>query len=305
VREPFREGKSRRVGYYAACSSHEIDKATQREVAAGSEIMINTKQTEDGMAGSIEKNLVGGVLHLEFTSDDGRNTMDDDWFARLDQALADAAGDRKVRVVLLSSRGAAFCSGMNLRHAASGFLSEGFGGSPLACLSHRLADFSKPLLAAVHGYAVGGGATLLLHCDLVVAAADTRFRLPFASLGIAPEIGSSYLLPRAAGPRLANELVLLGKLFDAQTAQRAGFVNAVVEPGSELAMARQWAEDLTAQAPNALVESRRLLREEHLAGVHAAIDREGEALFAAVQFGEFGEAVAAFLEKRPPDFSRF
>lgn len=257
------------------------------------------------MAGSIEKNLVGGVLHLEFTSDDGRNTMDDDWFERLNKALEDASRDRNVRVVLLSSRGAAFCSGMNLRSATSGFLSEGFGGSPLARVSHRLADFTKPLLAAVHGSAIGGGATLLLHCDLVVAAADTRFRLPFASLGIAPEIGSSYLLPRAAGPRLANELVLLAKLFDAHTAQRAGFVNTVVEPGSELAMARQWAKDLTAQAPNALVESRRLLREEHAAGLHAAIDREGEALFAAVQLGEFDEAVAAFIAKRSPDFSAF
>jgi enoyl-CoA hydratase/carnithine racemase len=257
------------------------------------------------MAGNIEKSLVGGVLHLEFTSDDGRNTMDDDWFERLDQALESASGDRNVRVVLLSGRGAAFCSGMNLRAATSGFLGDGFAGSPLSRVSHRLADFAKPLVAAVHGSAIGGGTTLLLHCDLVVAAAETKFRLPFPSLGIVPEIGSSYLLPRAAGWRLASELVLLGNLFDAQMAQRAGIVNSVVESGKELATAREWADQLAAKAPVPVVESKRLLHAEHLAGLHAAIDREGEALAAAVQRGEFREAVAAFAEKRAPDFSAF
>lgn len=257
------------------------------------------------MAGNIEKSLAQGVLHLEFTSDDGRNTMDDDWFERLDKALADASSDRNVRVVLLSGRGAAFCSGMNLRAATSGFLGNGFSGSPLGRVSHRLADFAKPLLAAVHGSAIGGGATILLHCDLVVAAADTKFRLPFTGLGIVPEIGSSYLLPRAAGSRLATELVLLGNLFDAQLAQRAGFVNTVVEPGNELAAARAWAEQLAAKAPVPVSESKHLLHTEHLAELHAAIDREGEALTTAVNRGEFREAAAAFVEKRAPDFSAF
>ena len=257
------------------------------------------------MADNIEKNLVGGVLHLEFTSDDGRNTMDDDWFERLDQALESASGDRNVRVVLLSGRGAAFCSGMNLRAATSGFLGDGFAGSPLARVSHRLADFAKPLVAAVHGSAIGGGATMLLHCDLVVAAANTKFRLPFTGLGIVPEIGSSYLLPRAAGWRLASELILLGNLFDAQLAQRAGIVNSVVEPGNELALAREWADQLAAKAPVPLIESKHLLHVEHLAELHAAIDREGEALVTAIQRGEFREAAAAFTEKRAPDFSAF
>ena len=108
----------------------------------------------------------------------------------------------------------------------------------------------KPLLAAVHGRAVGGAATMLLHCDLVAAAGYTQFCFPFTSdLAAVPELASSFLRPRVAGARLASELLLLGQVFDAHKALRAAMVTELVPAGEELTLARTWAEQLAAMAP--------------------------------------------------------
>jgi enoyl-CoA hydratase/carnithine racemase len=257
------------------------------------------------MAEEIESSHDHGVLHLVFSAEDGLNTMADPWFDLLESHLHRAEDDRDLRAVLLSGRGSTFCAGANFRGMASSALHRGFAGSPLARLIDRLVAFPKPLLAAVHGKVIGGGVTLLLHCDLVVAAADTQFRLPFTSLGVVPELASSFLLPRAAGSRLASELLLLGQYFDAAKAVRAGIVNEIVPPGEELALARQWAEHLASLAPGAVQATKRLLRATQQQGLADAIAREGAALVTAMGSAEAGEAVAAFLEKRRPDFSRF
>jgi len=257
------------------------------------------------MTTNIESNLAQGVLNLIFTSEDGLNTMDDHWWMALDSALRCATDDPAVRAVLLSARGRAFCAGANLIGMGTSALQQGFEKSPLASLITCLMNFPKPLLAAVHGKAIGGGATLLLHCDLVVAAADTQFRLPFTSLGAVPELGSSFLLPRAAGSRLASELLLLGDTFDANKALRAGFVNELVPAGEELALALQWAEKLASLAPNSVQTTKRLLREGQQTAISSVIAREGEALVTALSSGEVREASTAFLEKRRPDFSPF
>ena len=127
----------------------------------------------------------------------------------------------------LSAEGDAFCSGANLKGIQPSVLTDDYAQSALARLLRRLTTFGKPLVAAVHGLAIGGGTTLLLHCDFVYAAEGTRFQMPFTKLGLVPEFGSSYLFPLNAGMRLASELVLLGEQFDAETAQRAGLVTAV------------------------------------------------------------------------------
>jgi enoyl-CoA hydratase/carnithine racemase len=258
------------------------------------------------MTTTTEATLTQGVLHLVFATESGLNTMDDPWFESLESQLHRAAGDKTVRAVLLSGRGKVFCAGANLPGMSTSALRQGFDGSPLANLTERLASFPKPLIAAVHGNAIGGGATLLLHCDLVVAAVDTQFCFPFtSSLAAVPELGSSFLLPRAAGSRLASELLLLGKVFDAHKALRAGLVTELVPSGDELTLARKWAEDLASMAPASVQTTKRLLRAAQHDGVSAAISREGEALVKVLGSGEAREALAAFVEKRRPDFSSF
>jgi enoyl-CoA hydratase/carnithine racemase len=265
----------------------------------------DTAEQGTDMTTGIESTLVLGVLHLVFVTEDGLNTMDDPWFEALEAHLREATEDTAVRVVLLSARGKLFCAGAHLQGMRRSALLQGFAGSPLERLTARLAAFPKPLLAAVHGKAIGGGATLLLHCDLVVAASDTQFRLPFTSLAAVPELGSSFLLPRAGGSRLASELLLLGNVFDSQKAVRAGFVTEIVAPGEELPLAQQWAEQLASLAPTSVQGTKRLLREAREEGLLAAIDREGTALAKALVSAEVGEALAAFTEKRRPDYSHF
>lgn len=245
------------------------------------------------------------VLHLRFGQPGVRNLMDDVWFDTLEAHLAAAAGDPAVRVVLLSAEGDAFCSGANLKSVQHGLLAEDYAQSALARLLRRLTSFDKPIVAAVHGLAIGGGTTLLLHCDFVYAAEGTRFQLPFARLGLVPEFGSSYLLPLNAGMRLASQLVLLGEPFDPETALRAGLVTAVVPREALLARARETADTLAQMAPGPIRRAKQLLRQGHQAALDAALAAEGQALQESVQSPELAEAVTAFIEKRVPDFSRF
>ncbi|NML84108.1 enoyl-CoA hydratase-related protein [Polaromonas sp.] len=245
------------------------------------------------------------ILRLSFGTAGRRNVMSDAWFAALEDHLRQAQGNPVVRVVLLSGQGDAFCAGADLKGLATELFPEGYARSALARLLERLADFDKPLVAAVHGAAIGGGSTLLLHCDFVFAAEGTLFQLPFARLGLVPEFGASYLLPLHAGVRLARELVLLAAPFDAHTAKRAGIVSEVVMPQALMAHAQTTAVALAALPPGPLRAAKRLLQAGHRAALAAAFAAEGKALDAAVASPELHEAVDAFLSKRTPDFSRF
>jgi enoyl-CoA hydratase/carnithine racemase len=157
---------------------------------------------------------------------------------------------------------------------------------------HTLATFGKPLVAAVHGQTVGIGVTLLLHCDLVVAARSTMFSMPFVKLGLVPEAASSLLLPRLVGPQRAAELLLLGKPFDAATAHSLGLVNRVVEEADLISEVRALAQALVAQPAEALLAARRLLRGDP-AEVLARIDAEAKIFAERLQSEEFRAALRA------------
>ncbi len=245
------------------------------------------------------------VLQLRFGTAGERNVMSDAWFDALDACLRQAQSNPAVRVVLLSAQGDAFCAGADLKTLETGLFPEGYARSALARLLARLAGFDKPLVAAVHGAAIGGGTTLLLHCDFVFAAEGTLFQLPFVRLGLVPEFGASYLLPLHAGLRLARELVLLAAPFDAHKAQRAGIVTEVVAPQQLMERAQATAAALAALPPGPMRAAKRLLQAGHSAALAAAFAAEGQALDTAVASPELHEAVDAFLGKRAPDFSRF
>src|SRR5271169_2058392 len=170
-----------------------------------------------------------GVCEVRLNRPEKRNAITFAMYEALTQALLAAQADAQVRAVLLSGAGAGFCAGNDLHD----FLNSNFTSShPVMGLLRTLATFKKPLLAAVHGQTVGIGVTMLLHCDLVVAAQTTQFSMPFVSLGLVPEAASSLLLPRLIGPQRAAERLLLGEPFDAATAYTLGLVNRVVEEGA-------------------------------------------------------------------------
>jgi enoyl-CoA hydratase/carnithine racemase len=213
-----------------------------------------------------------------------------------------AVKDERIRVVLWHGAGDIFSAGNDVKD----FLENppGPGESPQARLMNALADFDKPLIAAVRGAAIGGGTTMLLHCDFVYAGESTRFQMPFINLAVVPEFGSSCLGPLKIGHIRAADLILLGLPFDARRAAELGLVTQVVPDQNIMKVATETARNLAEKPASALQTSKGLLKRSFRERVRAAMKAENEAFSVQVRSEEPKEALTAFLEKRPPDFTR-
>jgi enoyl-CoA hydratase/carnithine racemase len=246
--------------------------------------------------GSIRTRSEGAVRVLTIDRPEKRNAFTIAMYASLMAELGAAEADPAVRAVLLAGAGDVFTAGNDL----SDFLTSPPAGeeSPVMQLLARLAELEKPLVVAVDGPAVGIGTTLLLHADYVVASARARFQLPFASLGLTPEAGSSVLLPLRVGLARASEWLLFGEPFDAAAAREAGLVNAVVPVEELAAFALARARALAEKSPGAVLATKRLLREPMRAQVKDALRREGQVFRERVRSPEAVAAFQAFLEKR-------
>jgi enoyl-CoA hydratase/carnithine racemase len=163
---------------------------------------------------------------------------------------------------------------------------------------HTIAHLAKPIVAAVHGDVAGIGATMLLHCDLVYAATDARLMMPFVQIAAVAEGASSLLLPLHVGFRAANELLLLGEPMDAARALDIGFYNAVVPNGEVLALARSKAERLASLAPQAVVQTKRLIRHTWRDKVSPVIEYEISLFIDRLRSPEAREILRRFLDRR-------
>jgi enoyl-CoA hydratase/carnithine racemase len=170
---------------------------------------------------------------------------------------------------------------------------------------NAVARARKPMVAAVHGLAVGIGTTILLLCDLVYAAEDARFVMPFINLGIVPEAASTVLLPLLIGRQRAAELFLLGSPLTAQRAYEIGLVNAVLVRAELLGTASAIAQQLAAKPSGAMLACKELMKRSLRVEVERALKEEVEVIAERLESPETREALSAFLEKRTPDFSRF
>jgi enoyl-CoA hydratase/carnithine racemase len=242
----------------------------------------------------------GGVLTLTLNRPEKKNALTVAMYAVLTAAIDGAADDADVRCVLLQGNGDSFTAGNDLSEFAainSGDAERASGNS----LVSALARASVPIVAAVHGRAVGVGATMLLHCDLVFVADDARLSTPFVNLALVPEAASSLLLPARIGHARAFAMFVLGEPIDGPTAAAWGIANAVV-PREELrARARSAAETVASRPRASVTLTKRLMRDAEQLAVRIA---EENRLFAAqLKSAEAREAFAAFREKRPPDFT--
>ncbi len=242
-----------------------------------------------------------GVRTLTIDRPRRRNALDRATYRALGAALTAAAAADEVRAVVLTGTGGCFTSGNDLADfrdadgssapADPAALPASAGLEFLAVIS----GFPKPLVAAVEGFAIGIGTTMLLHCDLVHAARDVQFRLPFVPLGLCAEGASSYLLPLAAGPKFAAELLLLGRAFTAEEALRAGIVNSVTEPGMALAAAMASARALAALPADSVRATKALLRRGSETAVRETIDAEAVRFHALRGSQAAQDAFAAFF----------
>jgi enoyl-CoA hydratase/carnithine racemase len=242
------------------------------------------------------------IAYIELARLDKRNALTAQMYAQLAAALAAADKDREVRAVLLHGAPDCFTAGNDV----GDFLKRPPGGaSPALGLFEVLPNMAKPVVAAVGGPAVGIGSTLLLHCDLVYAAPNARFQLPFVPLGIVPEFGSTYLLPLLAGYQRAAELLLLGQPFSAQKAYEVGIVTQIVPENELLQKAKEAAQMLAALPAESIRLTKRLMKKRHGAALAETIAEETRTFTERLDSPEAKEAMSAFLEKRKPDFSRF
>jgi enoyl-CoA hydratase/carnithine racemase len=243
----------------------------------------------------------GAVLELRIDRAAKKNALTFAMYRALTEALRAGQSDPAVRAVLLTGSGETFCAGNDI----ADFLAprDDFAAAPPSQFIEALVTTEKPLVAAVHGPAVGIGATMLLHCDLVYASTTARLRMPFVSLGLVPEAGSSLLLPRRVGDAVAAEMLLLGAWIDAARAKELRLVNAVLHADELVPFARARAGELAASPPAALRATRALLRGDR-AGLRAQIGQEAQAFAHSLTSPEAKEAFTAFLERRAPDFSK-
>jgi len=201
--------------------------------------------------------LNAGVLSLELSRRAKKNAITTEMYAGLASAFERASDAPEIGAVLLHGQPDLFTSGNDLGNFLSPEARASGAGHRFL---HAIAGCRAPIVAAVGGHAIGIGTTMLMHCDIVVAATSARFQLPFVKLGLSPEAGSSMLLPLMAGPRLAAELLLLGDAFDANTAKEAGIVNTIVKEDQLLAHALALAERLAVQPRDALRTTKALLK---------------------------------------------
>ena len=243
-----------------------------------------------------------GVMTLTFNRLDKKNSITAAMYASLADAVENAQINAEVRVVLIQGHETIFSAGNDI----ADFLNRPPSGqdAPVFRFLRAIAGFSKPLLAAVAGPAVGIGTTLLFHCDLVYAGDNAAFSMPFVNLGLCPEAGSSILVPQMMGYHRAAEALLMGEPFMAEAAQEVGLVNRVVPPTELNSYAQAQARKLAAKPLSSLVETKRLMKMGQSAQVLAQIEAEAASFGRMLQAPAAREAFGAFMEKRRPDFSK-
>src|SRR5215831_16558260 len=243
-----------------------------------------------------------GILRVELNRPERKNALTGAMYMRLAEIFNEAAEDEETLVVLWHGAGDGFSAGNDV----GDFLKNppGPGESPQARLMDAFVRFEKPIVVAVQGAAIGGGTTMLTHCDVVYAGESARFQLPFINLALVPEFGSSYSLPARIGHLRAAELFLLGEPFTAARAAELGLVTRVVADRDLLATATATAQKLAAKPSGALRTSKRLIKQGFVDQVKAAIKREMQEFSERVRSAEAKEALSAFLEKRPPNFNK-
>ena len=253
----------------------------------------------------LNANLDNGVLTLAINRPEAKNALYGELYLKIAEALDQADQDKAVRVVILRGENADFSAGNDMQDFMKFIqapLAGKAGDAPPFVVLKSAARFSKPLICAVRGVAIGIGVTILLHADLVYSDSTALFQIPFVSLGLSPEGASSKLLIQQAGYHKAAELLFTAQKFDSEQALSAGIVNSIEE--DPYAKALKQAQILAA-LPLASLRQTKALMKHNLQEIVDCIDDEAVIFMKRVSSPEMAEAVAAFMQKRKPDFTQF
>jgi len=236
----------------------------------------------------------GNILVLSFNRPEKMNALTRSMYAGLAKGLNEAAGDFGIRAVIITSESQHFTAGNDI----SDFMDNPptSDSSEVSQFLESLLNFPKPLIAAVKGNAVGVGTTMLLHCDVVVASPAAKFSMPFASLGLVPEAGSSFLFPQLVGYQRAARVFMTGESFDAPMAVEMGLVTSI--ENDPLSEAMKIAQQIADQPPQAIINTKALLKARSHDAVAAVMKAEFEIFAMALQSDEAMEAFMKFMSKK-------
>lgn len=237
----------------------------------------------------------GSCITLTINRPERRNALTGQMYADLNAGLQAAQQDATCRAVILTGTSDYFSAGNDLSEFQT---APTLVDSPALAFLRTLASVDVPVIAAVEGHAIGVGVTLLQHCDFVYAGQTASFSMPFVSLGLCPEGGSSLLLARLVGARRAAEWLLLGRPFNAAEARDSGFITAVAPAGQALAAAREAARTLSELPAAALRASKRLLRDSHQIELMKTFDVERDVFTERLQSAEAQQAFRKFFQRK-------
>lgn len=247
--------------------------------------------------------IENGILTIQFNRPEKKNAITAAMYQTMSDALNSAEGNPQVRVILFIGKPEAYTAGNDLED----FMKNPPSGKdhPVFKFMHSISHASKPVVAAVSGVAVGIGATMLMHCDLVYAADNAKLSMPFVQLGLCPELASSLMLTQIAGYQRAAEKLMLGEPFSAQEAHDMGLVNKVLPVDQLESHARAQAAKLVALPAASLRVTKQLMRADQMPVIEAKMEKEIQHFAAMLVAPEAKEAFSAFFQKRRPDFTQF
>lgn len=240
----------------------------------------------------IQTEIVDAILRICINRPEKKNALTVDMYNQLTDAIKNAERNDMVRVIFIYGQGTCFCSGNDLKD----FINHPNDAVDAAgALLYSIHATAKPVVAAVNGPAVGIGTTMLLHCDLIYAAESAKFILPFIDLGLCPEGGASYILPRMFGYQKAAELLLLGEPLTAIKAESMGLVNQILGNSEVVAYAFAQAKKLAAKSPNAINLTKSLMKKSDLEPVKNVMSNELICFRERLSTADFKKAVNSFF----------
>jgi len=243
-----------------------------------------------------------GVTLIRLNRPEALNALNSQLLGELSAALDAAEADDGVRCLVLTGSDRAFAAGADIKEMSDKTYAQMFASNFFGAAGQRLERFRKPIIAAVAGYALGGGCELAMLCDFIIAAETAKFGQPEINLGVMPGIGGTQRLPRAVGKAKAMDMVLTARMMDAAEAERAGLVSRVVPADKLLEEALAAAAKIAAQSPLAVMMNKELVNTAFETTLATGVAVERRLFHSLFAFDDQKEGMAAFVEKRKPAF---
>ena len=243
-----------------------------------------------------------GVSLIRLNRPQALNALNSQLMAEMIAALDAAEADEAVRCVVITGSERAFAAGADIKEMSEKSYAEMFKLNFFAAAGERLAAFRKPAIAAVAGYALGGGCELAMLCDFIIAAENAKFGQPEINLGVAPGIGGTQRLTRFVGKAKAMDMILTARQMDAAEAERAGLVSRVVPLDQLLPTAMEAAAKIAALSPLAVMMNKELVEAAYETPLTQGVKLERRLFHSLFAFEDQKEGMAAFIEKRKPEF---